>query len=101
MAAARKLLSNGLARSTRLTYVAAWSKYRQFALLHGYPAVPVTFELLANWITEQSRLSKPESLRQYLAGIHSYLIKQGLSTAALDDPRIPRILKGALRIHGI
>ena len=87
--------------STRATYAVAWNKYKEYTLLNGYSTIPVTFETLVNWIAHLSELNRPESIRQYIAAIRSHLIDRGQSTAALDDPRISRMIKGALRIHGI
>lgn len=88
-------------QSTRATYAVAWNKYKEYTLLNGYSTIPVTFETLVNWIAHLSELNRPESIRQYIAAIRSHLIDRGQSTAALDDPRISRMIKGALRIHGI
>ena len=100
MEKASQLLRNGLAESTRTAYTAAWANYERYTSKHGHQAIPVTFPVLANWIAEQVEFNKPETVKQYTAALRNVHIEKGISIDVFNDPRISRIFRGALRIHG-
>ena len=68
--------------------------------LHGHAQIPLKFEVLANWIAEEVERNRPETIKTYITALHSHHIDNGLSTEVLEDPRIARMLRGALRIQG-
>ena len=61
------LLQNGLAKSTRATYDAAWAKYHKYTMLSGHQSLPVTHNVLANWIAEEVQSNKVQTVKQYLS----------------------------------
>jgi hypothetical protein len=66
-------------------YAAAWSKYEQFAWLHRYNPLPVTFNSLSYWISEAVEYTKTETVRSYLTGLRSHHVDRGLPTTVFKD----------------
>jgi hypothetical protein len=97
-----RLLWHGIAESTRASYTAAWNSFERHSLLNGHPALPATFLSLASWIADtlDSGRAKPETVETYLIGIKNHHIENGAPTTVFEDPRIKRLLRGALRIFG-
>src|SRR5579871_653565 len=93
------LLWHGLAPSTRSTYASAWNNYETFCKLNGHSSdhtFPASFEPLSDWIADTLEKAKPETVSLYITAIKSRHIDFGYDTKVFDDPRIKRMLQGAL-----
>lgn len=71
-------------------------------MLHGLVAYPVSYKTLSEWIADavQSGCVKAKTIENYLIGIKNRHIEDGLPTDVFADPRIKRLLLGALRLFG-
>jgi hypothetical protein len=55
--------------------------------------------VLSHWIAETVEKTNTETVKSYLTPLRSIHIDQGIPTDVFDDPRIQRMLRGALRVY--
>src|SRR5439155_14752971 len=97
---ARELLQNRLAKSTRTTYNAAWAKYSHYTSMNGFQTLPVTHNVLANWIAFELESNKVTTVKQYVSALRSIYIDKGLPVTVFSELSITRIFTGAHRLYG-
>ena len=99
MSKARELLENRLAKSTRTTYNAAWAKYSRYTSMNGFQMLPVTHNVLANWIAFELESNKITTVKQYVSALRSKHIDKGLPITVFSELSITRIFTGAHRLY--
>lgn len=96
MSEARRLLSLGLAISTRTTYSSPQRAYLRFASMYGVQPLPATEDTLCLWVAELARHVSRASIDVYLYAVRSLHVDMGLPLPPRTD-RLVRIVDGVER----
>jgi hypothetical protein len=68
--------------------------------MNGFQSLPVTHNVLANWIAFELESNKITTVKQYVSALRSKHIDRGLPVTVFTELSITRIFTGARRLHG-
>ena len=83
------------APSTRATYKAGITKFRQFCLHHKMPALPADKETVVYFAVAMSRSLSPATIKVYLSSISTWHQQNGYKSPTSHNPILRWILKGS------
>ena len=83
------------APSTRATYKAGITKFRQFCLHHKMPALPADKETVVYFAVAMSRSLSPATIKVYLSTISTRHQQNGYKSPTSHNPILRWILKGS------
>ena len=95
------LLRLAFAPSTRATYAAGISRFKQFCLLHRMPALPADKETIIYFTVSMSRALSPATIKVYLSAISSWHQQNGYKSPTSHNPMLNLIVKGARKQHAL
>ena len=90
----KDLMRFAFAPSTRTTYEAEITKFKQFCLLHHTPALPADKETAVYFAVAVSRSLSPETIKVYLSSIGSWHLQNGYKSPTRHNPVLRLIMKG-------